>query len=314
MTCIHLLQSRAAVRTLPALAGALEASGYDGIWVGEVNNLDAVVPAALAAAGTHTAVVGTLLNVFTRAPTTLAMTAATLGDVAPGRAAVVLGVASPLLVQRWNGIPYDRPFVHLRDHLRFLRLALSGDRVRAEFDAFATSGFSLAQPPASPPDLLVAATGPRALALAASEADGVVLNWMTSADLDRLETLPDDRSRVSMVILVCPTADRAVVDSIMRPVLTDYLNAPAYADLQRRLGRGPALAGMWDAWASGDRRRALAQLPSAVVDELVVWGRPEKCRRALADIEATAGVRAIATLFPPPDQAFLEAATATAGD
>lgn len=49
-------------------------------------------------------------------------------NVAPGRSNVVLGVAWPLLVERWNGIPYTRPFARLRDTLRFLRLAFAGGR------------------------------------------------------------------------------------------------------------------------------------------------------------------------------------------
>jgi probable F420-dependent oxidoreductase len=312
MTAIHLPPSRSTVGGTVALAGALEAAGYDGVWAGEVSNLDAVVPTALAAIGTKMADLGVLLNVYTRGPATLAMTAATLADVAPGRMHVVLGAASPLLVERWNGIPYDRPGARLRDCLRFVRLALAGRPVKGAFDTFAADGFSLVEAPATPPTLLVAASGPRSLALAAAEADGVVLNWMAAADLGRLEVLPADRSRVSMVFAVCPSSDRAVVDTLTRPLLTSYLTAPAYADLQRRLGRGPALAAMWEAWAMGDRRRALAQLPAAVIDELVIWGSPERCRRTLASIEAETGVRAVATLFLPPSDAFLDAAAALA--
>jgi hypothetical protein len=115
-----------------------------------------------------------------------------------------------------------------------------------------------------------------------------------------------------MVFVVCPSSDRAIVDTLTRPVLANYLAAPAYADLQRRLGRGPALAAMWEAWELGDRSRALAQLPAAVLDELVIWGSPERCGRTLASIEAETGVRAIATLFLPPDEPFLGAAAALA--
>lgn len=99
---------------------------------------------------------------------------------------------------------------------------------------------------------------------------------------------------------------------LMRPLLASYLTVPAYADLQRRLGRGPALAGMWEAWASGDRQRALAQIPAEVIDELVISGSPERCGRTLASIEAETDVRAVATLFLPPGEAFLEAAATVA--
>ncbi len=35
---------------------------------------------------------------------------------------------------------------------------------------------------------------------------------------------------------------------------------------------------MWRLWKEGDRKAALAAIPDQVVDDLIVWGSPEKCR------------------------------------
>jgi probable F420-dependent oxidoreductase len=293
LTAIHLPNERALLPRYVQLAGRLEADGYDGLWVGEVNNLDAVVPATLAAIGSTRAAVGALLNVFTRGPATLAMTAASLATVAPGRMHVVLGVASPLLVEQWNGIAYRHVSSRLRESLRFVRAAVDGRRC--------ANGFALADPPPVPPALLVAACGPRALELAATEADGVVLNWLAPGDIQKVGPLPPARSRVFLAVPVCPSPDPAVVDRVMRPVLGDYLNAPAYAQQQRRMGRAAALRPMWEAWDRGDRRGAHERLPRALIDELVVSGTPAECRARLDGIEATTGVRVIATYFLPAE-------------
>ena len=61
-------------------------------------------------------------------------------------------------------------------------------------------------------------------------------------------------------------------------MITAYLNVEAYAEFHRWLGRGPALQPMWDAWAAGDRKGALAAIPDEVVDELVVHGSIDECR------------------------------------
>lgn len=304
MLAVHTPDDPELLAGFPRLAGDIESAGFDGIWIGEVNGIDAVTAATLVATGTESADVGVVLNVFTRAPTALAMTAASLGRVAEGRLHVTLGVASPLLVERWAGIPYRQLHARLRDVLQFLRVALTGERVTGEFATFTSGGFTLPSPPSRPPQLLVAACGPRALALAATAADGVVLNWVTPADLDRVEPLPADRARVSFVVPVCPTPDRPTMETVMRPVVGDYLQAPAYAEQQRRLGRGDALGPMWDAWAAGDRRAAHAAVPAAVLDELVVWGSPEECRTQLAEMARTTGARPIAAYFAPPDTSY----------
>jgi len=65
------------------------------------------------------------------------------------------------------------------------------------------------------------------------------------------------------------------------------LNVTAYAEFQRWLGRGEALTPMWEAWAAGDRKGALAAISDEVVDELVVHGPPEACREHVAAIWRT---------------------------
>ena len=306
MVAVHTPDDLTTLPEFPRLAAAIETAGYDGIWVGEVNSIDAVTAATLVATATDRADIGVVLNTFTRAPTTLAMTAASLGYVAGGRLHVVLGVASPLLVERWAGIPYRDLYRRLRDVLRFLRAALAGERVVDDFETFTSEGFALPAPPPEVPSLLIAACGPRALDLAANEADGVVLNWVTPDDLDRVDPLPADRSRVSFVVPVCPTADRATMEQTMRPVVADYLHAPAYAQQQRRLGRGDALAPMWAAWEAGDRSGSRAALPASVLDELVVWGSPEACRERLDAMARATGARPIAAYFVPTGETYAD--------
>jgi probable F420-dependent oxidoreductase len=307
MPAVHIPQDAEILLDYQRLAGRSEAAGYDRIWVGEVNDVDVVTAATLAATGTRRAHIGVFLNVFTRAPSTLAMTASTLARLAPGRAEVVLGIGSPLFVERWNGIPYRETHARLRDTLRFLRAALTGERVRETLETIQSDGFALASGPQPPPALLLAASGPRTLDLAAREADGVVLNWITPDDLQRTGPLPEP-GRVSLVVPMCPTPDRALMDRMMRPVVANYLHVPAYAQQQRRLGRGDVLAEMWAAWAAGDRGAARAALPAALLDEFVVWGKPAECRARLEEIERRTGVRVIATVFVPPGADFAAAA------
>jgi probable F420-dependent oxidoreductase len=308
MSGVHIPQE---VETFPRyadMAGRLEASGFDRMWVGEYNQADAVSSATLAAVGTDTAQVGVFLNVFLRAPSALAMTGATLARLAPGRVQLALGVGSPLFVERWNGIPFTQTFSRLRDTLRFIRSALTGERVRDDFTTFTSAGFRLADGPEPPPELLIAATSPRSLRLAADEADGVVLNWITPAELDAVDPLPSDRRAITLITSVCPTTDFGLVDTTMRDTLANYFRIPAYADQLRRHGRADALAPMWNAWDAGDATTARAALPASLIDELVVQGDPASCRAQLDAIERETGARVVAQYFPPEGETFEDGA------
>jgi alkanesulfonate monooxygenase SsuD/methylene tetrahydromethanopterin reductase-like flavin-dependent oxidoreductase (luciferase family) len=57
---------------------------------------------------------------------------------------------------------------------------------------------------------------------------------------------------------------------------------------------------MWQAWAAGDRKGALAAIPDRVVDELIVHGTPDECR-AKVQAYADAGVQVpVMALLPTP--------------
>ena len=74
-----------------------------------------------------------------------------------------------------------------------------------------------------------------------------------------------------------------VVRQAARFAIAAYLNVPVYAAFHAWLGRGDELKGMWDNWKAGDRKAALAAIPDAVVDDIVIHGSPEYCRGRIKD-------------------------------
>ena len=61
----------------------------------------------------------------------------------PGRVAIGIGSSSDIIVQRWNGIAFDRPYERVRDVVRFLREALTGQKITETYDTFTVDGFRL---------------------------------------------------------------------------------------------------------------------------------------------------------------------------
>jgi probable F420-dependent oxidoreductase len=277
-----------------ALFPALADAGFTDVWSAEVAGTDAFTPLALAAAWEHRLRLGTAIApVFTRGPGLLAMSAAAMAELAPGRFQLGIGASSPVVVGDWNGVEFTEPYERTRDMLRFLRPALAGELVSRDYGTFAVLRFRLERPPAKPPPILLAALRPGMLRLAAAEADGVILNWLSPADVPTVlaETTAARRGfEVVARIFVCPTEDAEYARTVGRRLLTTYLTVPAYAAFHRWLGREPVLAPMWRAWAAGDRKAAPAAIPDAVVDELFVHGSPAECRERVRAY-AAAGVQ-----------------------
>ena len=258
--------------------------GYTDLWSVETNGADAFVPLALAATWVPRVRLGTaIVPAFTRGPALLAQSAATLASIAPGRFVLGVGSSTEPIVTRWNGIAFEEPFKRTRDLVRFLKVALTGERVEHDYETFSVRGFRLGLVPDPPPPILVAALRPGMLHLAAREADGAIINWLSAEDVKTVVAEVGPDKEIVCRIFVCPSDDPEVVRPAARFAIASYLTVPVYAAFHEWLGRGPQLAGLRDRWAAGDRKGALSEIPDSVVDDLVVWGTPEHCRSRIAD-------------------------------
>jgi probable F420-dependent oxidoreductase len=274
------------VRALPGL-------GYTDAWSAEVAGADAFAPLVLASQWAPSLRLGTaIVPVYTRGPALIAMSAATAAALAPGRFVLGLGASSAVIVEDWNGIPYEEPYRRARDVLRFVRAALAGERV---------GRFTLENPPATPPPVMLAALRPQMLRLAGREADGAILNWLAASDVPRcVEAIGNPGAEVVARILVCPSDDPAYARALGRRLVAGYLTVPAYAAFHEWLGRGEVLREMHERWAAGDRAGAAAAVPEDVVDALMLHGAPEACRDQVRDyLKAGVGTPVLAVLPPP---------------
>ena len=258
--------------------------GYTDVWSSEANGADAFTPLALASTWAPSLRLGTaIVPAFTRGPGLIAQSVGTLAQAAPGRFVLGVGTSSNVIVEGWNGIPFDEPYKRTRDVVRFLRRALAGEKVTGEFDTFSVRGFKLGMMPEQPVPILVAALREGMLRLAGREGDGAIINWLSADDVATVAPIVQQAGdgtprEVVARIFVAPTDDADTVRGMGRFAIAAYLNVPVYAAFHEWLGRGDRLAEMWRLWKEGDRKAALAAIPDSVVDELIVWGPPEKCR------------------------------------
>ncbi|MFL6057250.1 MAG: LLM class F420-dependent oxidoreductase [Actinoallomurus sp.] len=285
--------------------------GYTDAWSAETNGYDAFTPLALASQWAPELRLGpAIVPVYTRGPGLLAQHAATLADLAPGRFVLGLGTSSPVIVERWNGIPFTEPYQRVRDTLRFLRRALAGEKVTDE--ALGVSGFRLDVPPKTPPPIVLAALRPGMLRLAAREADGAITNWLAPQDVRTVRGAFGTDKELIARIFVCPTSNAGEARALGRRLIAAYLTVPVYAAFHEWLGRGERLAAMNEAWAAGDRKAALDAIPDDVVDELLVHGSPDACRERVREYVAAGLDTPILAVLPNNEISVTDAVRALA--
>jgi alkanesulfonate monooxygenase SsuD/methylene tetrahydromethanopterin reductase-like flavin-dependent oxidoreductase (luciferase family) len=168
---------------LRAVARAADDAGLEELWLWEDcfwNGGIASVAAALAWTGRLRAGIG-VLPVPLRNVAVAAMEIATLDQLFPGR--LMPGVGHG--VQDWMaqvGARVESPMTLLREYLTALRALLRGEKLTVDGRYVRLTGVALDRPPASPPAVFAAATGPRSLRLSGELADGTILTASTAVE------------------------------------------------------------------------------------------------------------------------------------
>lgn len=227
-----------------AAVAELDDLGYGSVWVGEAVHREPFVGAAMMLEASSRLTVGTgIANVWVRDP--LAMTAAqlTLAEAYPDRFLLGLGVSHHHLVEPLRGHRYEKPLSKMGSYLDGM------DAADQEYQAVR---------PAQAPPRVLAALGPRMLALAGERADGAHTFFVPPQHTATARAaLGPDRWLIPEQAVVLER-DPQRARALARRHTSRYVGLPNYAKNLRSLGFGD------DDLADGGSDR--------LVDAIVAWG------------------------------------------
>lgn len=299
------------------MAQLAEKLGYGFVSTGETNGRN--VPLVLGLLAERTTDIGLaddVLSPFSRTPSTLGQTAATLQEISGGRFRLRLGASSPALVEKWHGVDFERPLRQVREAIEIVRQVQSGQRLDYDGEFFSPNTLKLESPPPDPPAPIdVAALGPKATEMTGRFADGWVPQLLTIDALeDRLDDLRrgadlGDRSvdelQVTPHLRACAIedGDRARDHARRHVAFMIARYGPYYRQAIADAGWSSVTETVRDTWNDGDREGAVAAIPDELLDELVAAGTPSEARAQLERFEGVDDVDAVqVSFFGPMDE------------
>ena len=283
------------------VAARAEHLGYESIWIADTGaGPDAFVTAAATAAATERLRIGTaVIPVYTRAPSVMAAGAATVAQLAPGRFVLGIGASSDTIVDRWGGVPFERPITRMRETTQIVREMLTGEKVSFEGRTVRTQGFRLVSRAPAPVPIYLAALMPAMLELAGEIADGIVLNLMPLEAVPRmLEHVRRGAERAGRnadeLEVVCRfqtivTDDVPAARTMLRHMFGPYFATSVYNRFAAWCGFKEEAAAIGEAWVAKDRARNLAAVTDEMIDRIAIVGTAAQCRERL-DAFVQAGI------------------------
>ncbi len=270
-----------------------EELGYGAAWVPELWYDSGVVRLADIAARTEAIELGSaILNVFSRTPAVLAMTAATLDRISGGRFTLGVGTSTPKAIEDLHGMEFQNPVRRAHECIELTKQFLStGGRVEYDGRVFEVADFpSLGQ------DVPVyhAALGPANRRVVARLCDGWIPHNVPWSELpDAYQYVREQAAksgREGEGITVAPYVPAAVCDTeeeaarLIREHVAYYVGSGK--GYEKAVGsRYPEAAeAIAAAWQEGDRSGAADLVTDEMVADLGVAGTPETASDRLAKV------------------------------
>jgi F420-dependent oxidoreductase-like protein len=277
-----------------------ERAGLDIVFVPEAYSFDAVSQLGfIAARTTRLEIASGILPIYSRTPALTAMTAAGLDFVSGGRFTLGLGTSGPQVIEGWHGVPYDAPVGRTRELVEICRMVWRRERLDYQgkhytlpYDGGTGLGKPLKlinHPVRERIPIVIAALGPKNVALAAEVAEGwqpifyfpekAAIAW--DAPLAEGKARRDPALGTLDVIASAPLAigdDVTGLRDLTRPVFALYIGGMGargrnfYYDLACRFGYESEADTIQEAYLAGRKDEAAALVPADLVEKTALIG------------------------------------------
>jgi F420-dependent oxidoreductase-like protein len=236
---VGLVIQAADVATAITRIGEAEQAGVQQVWMTQsVGMLDTLTLFAAVAGHTTRIRFGTsIVPIYPRHPLVMALQAATVAALAPGRLRLGVGTSHRHVMENVYGLSMPSPLAYLREYVEVMRQGLWEGLVdhQGRFFKVATSFPRQARIP-----LLISALGEKAFHLAGEVADGAI-SWVcpvpylldTALPALRAGAKAQHRPAPPLVahIPVAMSTDAAAVQAAVTPRISFYTKAPFYAHM-----------------------------------------------------------------------------------
>jgi alkanesulfonate monooxygenase SsuD/methylene tetrahydromethanopterin reductase-like flavin-dependent oxidoreductase (luciferase family) len=270
--------------------------GYHSFWLPEAWGYEVFSLLAEMAVLTKRIQLGTgIINVFSRTPGLIAMSAATVDEISEGRLILGVGTSGKNVIEGFHGRPFDKPLSQVRDVIKVTRALLAGQK---QSDAGATLAqyrpFKLEMKPLRPSiPIYVAALRQKAIEQIGECADGWIPTFWP------YERLAEGRSwiaagaaragRDASKIVTAPFTTAlplggAAGTTMARQIIAFYVGGMGdyYVELLTRFGFGEDCTKIASLYQDKTTRaQAAGAVSDAMIEALTITGDPAHCQDEL---------------------------------
>ncbi len=277
----------------------------DTVWIPETWGMENFSLLSLASnENTHSKIGSSIINIYSRSPSLIAMGAATVDTVSNKRLILGLGTSSQPIIENFHGYKFEKPIKRMKEYVEIIRLILSGKTVNYSGEIFSLKNFSLLiKPPRNIIPIYLAAINQKMVELTWKIADGVIFYLRPKNEIKSTLAKMQNQKKIdtSLQIITCVhhNAEKAITRAKM--TIAFYVSVgKIYREFLSLNGFKNETKNIFEEYEKTGLKNNYELVPESMINELCICGTPNECRDQLKLFRET-GINLPIIQFNPID-------------
>lgn len=286
MRLAYSLGSLLSVNEIMECAKILSKSEPDSVWIPETWGMEGYsMLSAVSQIIKNSKVGSSIINIYSRTPTLIAMGAVTVDALSNGRLILGLGTSSESIVQEWHGLEFKNPVQRMREYVDIIRLTISGNKVNYDGKFFQLKNFNLLITPTRKNiPIYLAAVNEKMTNLAWEIGDGVIFYLRPIAELKSTIQKMQSKKKIDVAcqLITCVSNDSEKAIKRAKKTLAFYISVGTiYREFLAKNGFSNETKNIYEEFKKTGLKSNYELVTDNMLDSLVISGTPQECTKKL---------------------------------
>lgn len=286
MRTAYSLGSLLTVNQVLECSESLSNTDVDTIWIPETWGMENFSMLSMVSQKATIPKIGSsIINIYSRSPSLIAMGAATVDTLSNGRLLLGLGTSSVPIVEDLHGYDFRDPVLRMQEYVEIIRSALSGKQVNYAGKIFNLKNFTLLiKPYRKNIPIYLAAVNKKMVDLTWNIADGAIFYLRPLNEMkDTIKNMQSKRKiDVTCQIISSVSNDAETAINRAKQTLAFYISVgKVYREFLAKNGFETETSNVFDEFKKSGFKSNHELISDKMLKSLVIAGTPEQCVKQL---------------------------------
>ena len=258
----------------------------DTVWVPETWGMENFsMLGAVSTKTTNQKIGSSIINIFSRSPSTIAMGAITIDSLSNGRLVLGLGTSSLPIVESFHGSSFVKPLQRMKEYVEIIRLVTSGKKVNYDGDIFKLSNFTLLiKPLRNEIPIYLAAINQKMVDLAWNIGNGVIFYLRPLNEMKQTISKMQSKKKIDVTCQLITCVSENSEDAIERAKKTVafYISVgDIYRKFLAKNGFENETSNIFEEFKRSGFKSNHELVSDSMLNSLAISGTPDECKQQL---------------------------------